>query len=282
MTFTGHAAKKRFGQHWLKDQSVLKRIIEASDLKPNDRILEIGPGRGALTKKLLTSSASLVHAIELDRDLVISLRRQFKHYKNFSLESGDVLSIPLNLPDGKPANKVVANIPYNITGKILERLLGRLSLPAESIYEKLVLLMQKEVADRILASPGQNCFSALSVRIQLLATCSKVCLVPPKCFQPPPKVESQVIVINPLHPKDRISQEIAPLVEILIKTAFSSRRKMLRNTLSSFSSISKLDFVANNVGISLNQRPQEISPSAWVMLANGLGQIKENQPSQLL
>lgn len=272
MSFHGHTARKRFGQHWLRDAAVLDRILEAADLQPQDRVLEVGPGRGALTDRLLASSAAAVHAVELDRDLVTGLQQRFENQPRFSLTQGDVLEVPLLLPDACPAGKVVANIPYNITGPLLDRLIGRLDQPVDPPYQRLVLLVQKEVAERIRARPGQSCFSALSVRMQLLADCRSVCPVPPRCFQPPPKVQSEVIALDPYPAEKRLDLARARQVESLLKQAFLSRRKMLRNTLAGVAEPERLQTVAASAGISLQQRPQEISPQAWVALAKGLNQ----------
>ena len=229
MGFSGHHARKRFGQHWLRDDSVLQRIVAAADLQTSDRVLEVGPGRGALTERLLSAQVAAVHAIELDRDLVVGLKDRFAADHRFTLRQGDVLETPLDLEDGRIADKVVANIPYNITGPLLERLVGRLDRPVDPPYQRLVLLVQKEVAERIRARPGQSSFSALSVRMQLLARCRSVCPVPPRCFQPPPKVQSEVICLEPLPASERLEKTLAARVESLLKQAFLARRKMLRN-----------------------------------------------------
>ena len=270
MAFSGHHARKRFAQHWLIDAAVLTQILDAADVQPDDRLLEVGPGRGALTERLLASSASAVHAVELDRDLVSGLRQRFADQARFSLQEGDVLSVPLTLADGRAATKVVANIPYNITGPLLERLLGRLDRPVDHPYQRLVLLLQKEVAQRIRALPGQSCFSALSVRLQLLARCTTVCPVPPRSFKPPPKVHSEVILIEPLAPEQRLEPLLAKRVESLLRQAFLARRKMLRNTLAKVLPAAELNALADDLGISLQQRPQELSPATWVELARGL------------
>ena len=270
MAFSGHHARKRFAQHWLIDAAVLTQILDAADVQPDDRLLEVGPGRGALTERLLASSASAVHAVELDRDLVSGLRQRFADQDRFSLQEGDVLSVPLTLADGRAATKVVANIPYNITGPLLERLLGRLDRPVDHPYQRLVLLLQKEVAQRIRALPGQSCFSALSVRLQLLARCTTVCPVPPRSFKPPPKVHSEVILIEPLAPEQRLEPLLAKRVESLLRQAFLARRKMLRNTLAKVLPAAELNALADDLGISLQQRPQELSPATWVELARGL------------
>lgn len=272
MGFSGHQARKRFGQHWLRDASVLEAIIAAADLQPDDSVLEVGPGRGVLTERLLASKAALIQAIELDSDLVAGLTERFSVDQRFHLRQGDVLETRLEFPDGKTANKVVANIPYNITGPLLDRLIGRLDRPVDPPYQRLVLLVQKEVAERIRARPGQSSFSALSVRMQLLAECRSVCSVPPRCFQPPPKVQSEVIALDPYPADKRLDLERARQVESLLKQAFLSRRKMLRNTLGGVAAPDHLQAVAADAGITLQQRPQEISPQAWVALATGLNQ----------
>ena len=273
MGFSGHHARKRFGQHWLRDDSVLQRIVEAADLQPTDRVLEVGPGRGALTERLLAADVGAVHAIELDRDLVAGLQDRFADHPGFSLHQGDVLEAPLELSDGHIADKVVANIPYNITGPLLERLIGRLDRPVDPAYQTLVLLVQKEVAERIRARPGHSSFSALSVRMQLLARCHSVCPVPPRCFQPPPKVQSEVIQLNPLPAEERLEPLLARRVELLLKQAFLARRKMLRNTLGSLMPETQLQQLAAEAGVNLQQRPQELAPQTWVALARGLNQF---------
>ena len=270
MSFAGHSARKRFGQHWLRDERILDRILEAAELAPGDRVLEVGPGRGALTERLLSSPAALVHAVELDRDLVAGLKDRFSSRLQFSLCEGDVLDVPLTLPDGVLASKVVANIPYNITGPLLDRLIGRLDRPVDPPYERLVLLVQKEVAERIRARPGQSSFSALSVRLQLLARCESVCPVPPRCFQPPPKVQSEVIRLDPLPADQRPDPELCRRVERLLKQAFLARRKMLRNTLAGVRPPEELKQLALEAGIDLQQRPQDVDPQNWVALARGL------------
>ena len=270
MGFSGHHARKRFGQHWLRDDSVLQRIVEAADLQANDRVLEVGPGRGALTERLLSAQVAAVHAIELDRDLVVGLKDRFAADHRFTLRQGDVLETPLDLEDGRIADKVVANIPYNITGPLLERLVGRLDRPVDPPYQRLVLLVQREVAERIRARPGQSSFSALSVRMQLLARCRSVCPVPPRCFQPPPKVQSEVICLEPLPASERLEKTLAAKVESLLKQAFLARRKMLRNTLAGVADPDRLQSLAASAGFTLQQRPQELAPDTWVALARGL------------
>lgn len=265
MTFAAHRARKRFGQHWLVDQGVLDQIVAAAAIQPGERLLEIGPGRGALTERLLRSAAAGVAAVELDRDLLAGLRQRFADDGRFALVAGDALAVDL-----PPADKVVANIPYNITGPLLERLVGRLDRPVTPPYRRLVLLVQQEVGERIRCRPGSSAYSALSVRMQLLGDCQTVCAVPPRCFQPPPKVHSEVIAIDPLPADQRLEPAIARGVEQLLRRCFASRRKMLRNTLAGLLPPDGLAALAAAAGIDLQQRPQELPPSAWVALAAGL------------
>lgn len=266
MSFGGHRTRKRFGQHWLTDASVLERIVAAADLQPGESVLEVGPGRGALTERLLATPLAELQAIELDRDLVAGLRQRFAGDQRFQLLEGDVLRLDLPLAD-----KVVANIPYNITGPLLERLVGRLDRPLAVPYRRLVLLVQQEVGERIRAVAGSSAFSALSVRLQLLASCRSVCTVPPRCFQPPPRVMSEVIVLDPLPPSGRLQPELAGRLEGLLRRCFAARRKMLRNTLAGLWSEGELAERAGRAGVVLQQRPQELSPQQWVELTRQLG-----------
>jgi 16S rRNA (adenine1518-N6/adenine1519-N6)-dimethyltransferase len=265
MTFAAHRARKRFGQHWLVDQGVLDQIVAAAAIEPGERLLEIGPGRGALTERLLRSPAAGVAAVELDRDLLAGLRQRFGEDDRFALVAGDALAVDL-----PPADKVVANIPYNITGPLLERLVGRLDRPVTPPYRRLVLLVQQEVGERIRCRPGSSAYSALSVRMQLMAGCQTVCAVPPRCFQPPPKVQSEVIAIDPLPADQQLAPALARGVEQLLRRCFASRRKMLRNTLAGLLPPDRLAALAAEGGIDLQQRPQELPPTAWVALAAGL------------
>ena len=150
-------------------------------------------------------------------------------------------------------------------GSASGRLIGRLDRPVDPPYGSLVLLVQQEVAQRIRARPGHTSFSALSVRMQLLARCESVCPVPPRCFQPPPKVQSEVIRLDPLPADQRPAPELCRRVETLLKQAFLARRKMLRNTLGGLLPPDQMQELAAAAGINLQQRPQEVAPRAgWL------------------
>ncbi|MFO0103679.1 MAG: ribosomal RNA small subunit methyltransferase A, partial [Cyanobium sp.] len=207
------------------------------------------------------------------------LRQRFGADPRFQLVEGDVLEVPLEPQDQPPADAVVANIPYNITGPLLERLVGRLDRPVSPPYRRLVLLVQQEVGERIRCAPGSSAYSALSVRMQLLGACRAVCPVPPRCFQPPPKVHSEVIAIDPLPEQRRLEPALARRVEQLLRRCFAARRKMLRNTLAGLLPPEALAEQATAAGFSLEQRPQELAPAAWVALAAGLNRSSPAAPA---
>ena len=162
--------KKQFGQHWLQNEQVLDKIITAAKISPTDRILEIGPGTGILTRRLIPVASAVV-AVEIDRDLCALLVKKLGNVDNFLLLENDFLSLDVDsvltdFPKFQQANKVVANIPYNITGPILEKLLGNIVHPNQQPFESIVLLVQKEVGDRLYAKPSTKAFGALSIRVQ--------------------------------------------------------------------------------------------------------------------
>lgn len=265
--------RKQFGQHWLRSESVLHEILEAAAVTRSDRILEIGPGTGVLTRWLL-SLASAVVAVEIDWDLCRKLSNQFAQENHFVLLQGDILALDLatelaqrqdEYPFALP-NKVVANIPYYITGPILEKLLGNIAVPNPHPYAAIVLLVQREVADRLYAKPGSRAFGALSVRVQYLAECERICLVPPSAFHPPPKVESAVVR---LVPRQQLPPVANPrLLEQLLTQGFSSKRKMLRNNLKGMMDRDRLMAVLEHLGIPGEARAEDVGMEQWVTLSN--------------
>ncbi|HEY9699200.1 MAG TPA: 16S rRNA (adenine(1518)-N(6)/adenine(1519)-N(6))-dimethyltransferase RsmA [Trichocoleus sp.] len=269
-----HHARKRFGQHWLRNEAALAQIVEAASLKPNDRVLEIGPGTGVLTKRLLSLAESVL-SVEIDRDLCVLLRKEFKQAENFLLLQGDILSLDLeptlaDFPAFQSPNKVVANIPYNITGPILEQLLGTIPQPNPKPFESIVLLMQKEVAERLVASPSSKAFGALTVRVQYLADCTWICDVPARSFEPPPKVDSAVIRLTP-RPIQPTAQDPRHL-DTLVKLGFATRRKMLRNNLQSVIERDRLSEILEGFQLSPQSRAEDLSLMDWIALSNKLSE----------
>ncbi|MBU7582858.1 MAG: 16S rRNA (adenine(1518)-N(6)/adenine(1519)-N(6))-dimethyltransferase RsmA [Nostoc sp. TH1S01] len=262
--------RKVFAQHWLKSEKALNAIVQAADCSTNDRILEIGPGTGILTRRLLPLVEALV-AVEIDRDLCKLLVKELGSKDNFLLLQGDFLELDLaaNLtafPKFQNANKVVANIPYNITGPIIEKLLGTIANPNPKPFDYIVLLIQKEVAERLYAKAGSKTFGALSVRVQYLAECELICTVPAGAFYPPPKVDSAVVRLRPRQ-LETLANDPRRL-ENLVKLGFGSKRKMLRNNLQSVIDRDRLTQLLEQLEINPQARAEEISTQQWVSLSN--------------
>ncbi|PSF37146.1 16S rRNA (adenine(1518)-N(6)/adenine(1519)-N(6))-dimethyltransferase [Aphanothece hegewaldii CCALA 016] len=264
--------RKQFGQHWLKSEYALDQIIEAAELKQSDRILEIGPGTGILTRRLL-KTAGVVVAVEIDRDLCTKLVKTFANQENFLLLQGDILSLDLDshltsFPKFAHPNKVVANIPYNITSPILEKLLGSVAKPAANPYCTIVLLIQKEVAERLVAKPATKAYNGLSVKTQYLASCEWITDVPARAFYPPPKVDSAVIRLRPQPSQETVDNP--KKLENLINMGFANRRKMLRNNLKGIIDGDLLTQILEQLEINPHCRAEELSLEQWIALSSAI------------
>jgi 16S rRNA (adenine1518-N6/adenine1519-N6)-dimethyltransferase len=268
--------KKQFGQHWLRNEQVLDRIITAAKIAPTDRILEIGPGTGILTRRLIPAASAVV-AVEIDRDLCALLVKKLGNVDNFLLLENDFLgldvdSVLTDFPKFQNANKVVANIPYNITGPILEKLLGNIVRPNQNPFESIVLLVQKEVGDRLYAKPSTKAFGALSIRVQYLAHCELICPVPARDFSPPPKVDSAVIRLTPR--RLSIEPNSPKVLDNLVRLGFGSRRKMLRNNLQGAIDREALTELLISMDINTEVRAEDLSIEQWIHLSNLVGDQK--------
>jgi 16S rRNA (adenine1518-N6/adenine1519-N6)-dimethyltransferase len=215
--------------------------------------------------------ASTVVAVEIDRDLCKLLVQKMGKIDNFLLLQGDFLSLDLDanlaaFPTFQNPNKVVANIPYNITGPILEKLLGTIAQPNQTPLDNIVLLVQKEVADRLCAKPGSKAFGALTVRVQYLASCEWICHVPASAFQPPPKVDSAVVRLIP-RPIETPASDPRKL-EMLVKLGFATKRKMLRNNLQSVIERDRLSQFLEQLNLNPQARAEDIGVADWVTLSN--------------
>ncbi len=248
--------KKSLGQHWLKDPEILAEIAAAAELAADDVVLEIGPGLGTLTSRLL-ARASAVTAVELDGDLARKLPGQFPG-KNLTVIHEDILQFDLNqLPRGY---KVVANVPYYITSKIVEKL-----MTAEHKPRLAVLLVQKEVAQRIAAEPGE--MSILAMSAQIFAEAELDIEVPRQFFTPPPKVDSRVVVL-----RTRAEPLVAPQDQKdffrIVKAGFSAKRKKLRSSLSGGLGIDKsaTEELLKSAGISPDARAEDLAIDDWQRL----------------
>ncbi len=250
-------AKKSLGQHWLNDQATLEDICDAAELNGEDTVLEIGPGPGSLTK-LLVQEVKQVVAVEFDerfaRDLLANVKAG-----NLSVTHQDILKFDLTkLPAGY---KVVANIPYYLTSNLL-RVLSESSNPPRTI----VLLIQKEVAQRVAAGPGD--MSLLSVSVQLYYQAKLGVKVPAILFNPPPKVDSQVLILTK-RPKKLFADLTENQILTVVKAGFSARRKTLLNSLSAGLRLDKsvVTQILQSAEIDSAKRPQELSLTDWHNLA---------------
>ena len=248
--------KKSLGQHWLKDPDILADIAEAAELTSDDVVLEIGPGLGTLTSRLL-ARANSVTAVEFDADLARKLPGQFPG-KKLTVVNQDILQFDLNqLPKNY---KVVANVPYYITSKIVEKL-----MTAENKPSIAVLLVQKEVAERIAAEAGN--MSILSVSVQIFAEAELDIEVPRQFFTPPPKVDSQVVVLRTRDNLLIIPEDQRGFFRI-VKAGFSAKRKKLRSSLSGGLGIDKsvAEELLKNAGISPDARAEDLAIEDWKRL----------------
>ena len=253
---SSHGPKKSLGQHWLKDPEILADIAEAAELTSDDVVLEIGPGLGTLTSRLL-ALANSVTAVEFDADLARKLPGQFPG-KELTVVNQDILQFDLNqLPKNY---KVVANVPYYITSKIVEKL-----MTAENKPSIAVLLVQKEVAERI-AAEARN-MSVLSVSVQIFAEVELDIEVPRQFFTPPPKVDSQVVILRTRNDPLITPEDQRDFFRI-VKAGFSAKRKKLRSSLSGGLGIDKgmAEELLKNAGISPDARAEDLAIEDWKRL----------------
>jgi 16S rRNA (adenine1518-N6/adenine1519-N6)-dimethyltransferase len=263
-----HRAKKSLGQNFLIDPNQQRRIVAALDPKPDDVILEIGPGQGALTRHLAGTVRRLI-LVELDDTLAAALQSTYADREDVTVVHGDVMRIPIaEHVDDPRMLKVVGNIPYNITTPILFRLLERDIRP-----QSIVLMIQKEVAARILAPAGTAEYGALSVGVRSVARVERLFHVGRGAFRPVPRVDSTVLRIVPLWPPPLTSQDEADL-RALTRVAFAWRRKQLQKTLRSAPEYgldpATLAAVATETGVALDSRPEELDPETMIRLARSL------------
>ena len=249
-------AKKRFGQNFLQDEHVIADIIAAIDPQVGQHMVEIGPGRGALTLPLLEASERL-DVIELDHDLVPLLKQKFIGQEKISIHQADALSFDYSsLIEHGEKLRVIGNLPYNITTPLLFHLL------AQAPYiDDMCFMLQNEVVDRICAQPGSKIYGRLSIMMQYQCEAVKLFVVPPEAFDPVPKVESAIIYIRPRAQFIDGNVPIDALNSIVLK-AFSQRRKTIANTLKNM--VSQADLQADN--IDLKQRPETISIEQYVAI----------------
>jgi 16S rRNA (adenine1518-N6/adenine1519-N6)-dimethyltransferase len=251
--------RKRLGQHFLTDPRILGRIADVLGITTRDTVVEIGPGRGALTEQLL-SRAGRVVAIEIDRDLAKLLRERFAADARVTIVEGDVLDVSLGEAAGGPY-LVAGNVPYNITTPILFHALER------PRAERAVYLVQREVAERVVAAPGSESYGALSVNVQALASAELVFKVAAGAFTPPPKVESAVLRIVPLaEPLVEESEETS--YRAMVVGAFGFRRKQMQRVIRELWDLGAEEAAAvlARARIEPSARPEVLAPDDFARL----------------
>ncbi len=265
-----HIPRKRFGQHFLVDQSVIDSIVCTIAPQPGQRLVEIGPGLGALTQPLLEHSGHIT-VVELDRDLIAHWQQR----QGVAVIASDVLKVDFaavfagNLPEAseKPAQiaiesealklRVVGNLPYNISSPILFHL-----LPYAHLVQDQHFMLQKEVIERMVAQPATAAYGRLSVMLQWRYAMDNFLLVPPEAFDPPPRVDSAVVRMLPYAQPAALSPQ---LLEDLVRVAFSQRRKILRNTLGRW-----LDEQGFSGDFDVQRRAEEVPVAEYIALAQVL------------
>ena len=255
-------ADKKLGQNFLIDHSVVQRIVEAAELSDKDTVLEVGPGIGTLTQGLAESKAEVV-AVELDKRLLPVLATTLEGYDNVRIVNGDILKVDIMAEVGQKEFKCCANLPYYITTPIIFALIEK-RLP----MERLVAMVQKEVAERMAAKPGGKEYGALSVAIQYYTVPEIAFIVPPESFIPAPSVDSAVIVCK-RREKPAVAVEDEELFFKVVKAAFSLRRKMLNNSLKNMG-IDSAQCAAwlERAGIDGKRRAETLSLEEFAALAN--------------
>ena len=260
-------AKKSLGQNFLQDEDVLQKIIKYADLSDQDTVIEIGPGKGALTE-LLAEKCKKVLAIELDERLIPILQENFQYDDQVEIIHEDVLKI--NLPEliekkelKEKGYKVIANIPYYITAPIIRLLLETKFPPSE-----IMLMVQKEVAERVTAKAGE--MSILAVSVQYYAQAKYLFTVSKKSFDPVPKVDSAIIKITRNNNQETITKEETKKFFQIVRAGFSAKRKTLENNLSNGLHIEKKDALEKieSIGFQKNTRAQELEVGDWKKLAS--------------
>ena len=255
-----HRARKRLGQHFLNDKRILARIVEAVGPRPNETIIEIGPGQGSLTERLAARATRLV-AIELDRELAAALRQRYADRPHVQIVEGDVLDIRLaDLSEGAPWS-VIGNVPYYITTPILFHAL------AAPRPRRIVLLVQREVGDRLASTPGSEAYGALSVTAQAVAHVERHGRVPAGSFHPKPAVDSVIVSLTPLA-EPIVTADEEPAFKTLVQGAFSQRRKQMLRVVRSLFGIAAEPATAllNACGMDVTARPEVLAPQTFVDL----------------
>ncbi|MCY7312410.1 MAG: 16S rRNA (adenine(1518)-N(6)/adenine(1519)-N(6))-dimethyltransferase RsmA [Pseudoxanthomonas sp.] len=249
--------KKSLGQHFLVDRGIIDMIVLAVDPKPGDRLVEIGPGQGAITLPLLRRHGELT-AIEFDRDLVVPLSQAAQGVGTLTVIHKDVLQVNFTRLAGEDRLRLVGNLPYNLSSPILFH-----ALDHAPVVRDMHFMLQKEVVDRMAAAPGSKVYGRLSVMLQAYCAVTALFDVPPAAFRPPPKVDSAVVRLVP-HAADAIGIQDRARFADVVRAAFGQRRKTLRNALSGVCDVEQIEAA----GLRPELRAEQVEVAAFVRLAN--------------
>lgn len=254
-----YKAKKSLGQHFLKNENVVKQIVAAGQIKKDDNILEIGPGFGFLTEKIVQSPARRLYLCEKDDDLCKIVKDKYSSSR-IKVICADALTLIPSLQVEEPF-KVISNLPYNISSPVIISLLT----VCPTLPSKMVLMLQKEVAQRLVAKPGDSNRGWLTVLIEMMARAEIIINVSRYDFSPPPQVESSVIMIDLLRELDK--DDLKKIVRLL-KAGFSGKRKKIRNSIFKFFKVGSEESVevAKICSIDLNDRAEDLTAQQWLSL----------------
>lgn len=255
-----HRARKRFGQNFLHDQNVIERIIAAIAATAQQHIVEIGPGKGALTEHLLDRVGKL-DVIELDRDLLPILEARFSGCEHFAIHNEDALKFDFSSL-GDSNLRLVGNLPYNISTPLIFHLLDNVNL-----IQDMHFMLQKEVVERLTARPGSKSYGRLSILVQYLCLAEQLFIVPPGAFTPQPKVDSAIVRLTPratIAEDAKLHQGTTADLSFIAKAAFSQRRKTLRNNLKKILTSEQI----SQCGIDPGRRAETLAISEFVALTN--------------
>ncbi len=259
----GHQARKRFGQNFLHDPGVIEQIIRAINPKPDDAIVEIGPGLGALTEEILAVNPRL-QVVELDRDLIPVLRTKFFNYPEFRIHEADALKFDFSeLMVDRPL-RIIGNLPYNISTPLIFHLLAQ-----ADVVQDMHFMLQKEVVQRMAAVPGDNNYGRLGIMTQYFCRVQPLFEVGSGAFRPAPKVDSAIVRLVPHRTLPHPAKDLATL-QAVVRTAFNARRKTLRKALGGMVSVAQLQ----NLGINDGLRPENLALTDYVAIADLLVEEK--------
>ncbi|PTB95105.1 16S rRNA (adenine(1518)-N(6)/adenine(1519)-N(6))-dimethyltransferase [Marinobacter sp. B9-2] len=259
----GHQARKRFGQNFLHDPGVIEQIIRAINPKPDDAIVEIGPGLGALTEEILAVNPRL-QVVELDRDLIPVLRTKFFNYPEFRIHEADALKFDFSeLMVDRPL-RIIGNLPYNISTPLIFHLLAQ-----ADVVQDMHFMLQKEVVQRMAAVPGDNNYGRLGIMTQYFCRVQPLFEVGSGAFRPAPKVDSAIVRLVPHRTLPHTAKDLATL-QAVVRTAFNARRKTLRKALGGMVSVAQLQ----NLGINDGLRPENLALTDYVAIADLLVEEK--------